>query len=299
MAMLEQAKLSGATHAKIQNIYSWELTKREEFESPKSEIYRPYEAEFLRLSNLDLSEETERNFVNAALGLNLVPMTTVFTHDGAERARKAGFKSIKIASYHCACIPLIDSVVDFAYELVISTGGAEWQEIEKTSNHLKSRLFRNVTLLHATTAYPNQISNVNLGRMEILKEFGFAVGFSDHSDTRNKSEANLASMAALALGAETIERHFTILPQSLTKDGIVSLNPFEFAELAKFAMLKNPEESQIILENLPAPMIEGLRSPTLIPSLEEIRNKKYYMSRFASVHDGSYCHSHETCFHMI
>lgn len=124
--MINQAKNSGFTHGKIQGLYSNELTKREEFENPDSKFYRPFLAEFNRLSKLDLTEGDEKWFIDTCIDVGIIPMITVFTHSGAERAKKTGFKSIKIASYDCSSLPLIESVATYADEIVVSTGATSW-----------------------------------------------------------------------------------------------------------------------------------------------------------------------------
>ena len=95
--MIISAKDSGATHGKLQGLYSSELTDRERFNLSDNSTYRPYKTEFERLKTLDLSPEIELWFVDKCKSLDLIPMITVFTHLGVERARNAGFRSIKIA----------------------------------------------------------------------------------------------------------------------------------------------------------------------------------------------------------
>lgn len=279
--MLHAAKESGATHAKIQGLYSHELTFRPEFENPSGFYFRPYAAELDRLSKLDLDEATESWFVENSLALGLIPMITVFTHTGAARAKEAGFRSIKIASYDCSSWPIIDSIMEFADELVVSTGATKWLDVARTAQKLTEFKTRgkNAGLLHARTLYPCPSELTNLNRMNALRVFGIPIGFSDHS--RPAVEGLIAAKLAMLLGAEYIERHFTILGDKETKDGPVSVNPRQLKELSEFADLTHesklnelalsPENFQLFLGN-----------SELEPSEIEMTNAKYYRGRVAS-----------------
>ena len=135
--MIISAKNNGASHAKIQGLYSHEITKRDQFELPTNRIFRPYANEVERLSKLDLSIDTEKWFVQKCNEISIIPMITVFTHMGVERAKNAGFKSIKFASYDCGSLPIISKVLEFADEIVISTGATYWNEIKSTAEYLQ------------------------------------------------------------------------------------------------------------------------------------------------------------------
>ena len=288
--MVVQAKGSGASHAKIQGLYSNEITKREEFEDPDGKLYRPFDKEVARLQNLDLSFETEKWFVKFCLENQIIPMITVFTHKGVERAKLAGFKHIKIASYDCASIPIIRKSLEFADELVISTGATYWSEIQKTAEfiHKFKKQHQEIAFLHARTIYPTQLNNFGLLKMSALEAFGFKYGLSDHTEP---SDSGLtATKIAIILGATYIERHFTILDRSETRDGPVSINPAELKELRNFFELSKMDQLKEI-------NFKDLQVTTLCDSLEpvqeEIVNRSYYRGRVASTYNGKYVFSWE------
>jgi sialic acid synthase SpsE len=161
--MVIEAKKNGATHAKIQGLYSHEITWRKEFEDKLSPIYRPYEKKVARLKELDLSFKTEKWFVQFCQSQSITPMITIFTHKVVDRAKLAGFKSIKIASYDCASKPIIKKSLEFADKIVISTGATYWQEITDTVN-LINRYKKNHKRLHFCT--PVQFIQRNLKILE-------------------------------------------------------------------------------------------------------------------------------------
>lgn len=297
--MIVAASNAGATHAKIQGIYAQELVKRDQFEndfpagaSDTHRLIRPFEPEFERLLPLTLSPEIENWFVMTCNDYEIIPMTTVFTHEGVNRARNAGFKSIKIASYDCASIPLISRVLEFCDELVISTGATSWSKVVETSELLKTQSrVSDITFLHAVTEYPNALEATRLLRMLALKTLGYEVGFSDHT---SPLESDLkASALAILLGASVIERHFTILDRALTKDGPVSVLPFELQKLNKMLIEKDRET---LMEEVGEILnIGGLLTPllSLEPSALEFKNAEYYKGRVASTYGSKIINSWE------
>jgi sialic acid synthase SpsE len=277
--MIKEAKICGATHAKIQGLYSHELVKRIQFENPKGKLFRPHANELERLHKLDLSPELEKWFVEECLEFGIIPMITVFSHVGVNRAKSAGFKSIKIASYDCDSIAIIERILNFASELVISTGATRWKDIQATANLInnKKKANQEIAFLHARTIYPNNIDEVGLLRMSALKSFGFKIGFSDH--TAPAKSKLIASKVAILLGADYIERHFTVLKRSQTKDGPVSISPRELTSLAKFSALSKPDQLKKINKN---DLKKATNCNSFEPMPEEMFNRRYYKGRVAS-----------------
>lgn len=290
LKMIKVAKANGATHAKIQGLYSSEITNRKEFNNKQNEIYRPFNVEIERIRKLELSFETEKLFVLECNRLKITPMITVFTHEGAIRAQKAGFTSIKIASYDCASLPLIKNCLKFATELVISTGATYWGEVEQTARylHIHKKPEQKIAFLHARTIYPTPLNQVGLARMLALRFFGFDIGFSDHS--MPEQTELIASKFAITLGANYLERHFTILDRDLTKDGPVSINPSDLNELSRFSQMDSAYKYSSLLNY---DLNEILHLDSLEPTKSEIINRKYYRGRVASLKNGQYVFSWE------
>ncbi len=282
--MILEAKESGASHAKIQGLYSSELTNRPEFEpenQKEGSLLRPYQAEFDRLAKLDLTLESESNFVEACKQAGIIPMTTVFTHLGLDRALKAGFKNFKIASYDCASRALISRILPHADELVISTGATMWNEIEMTSKLVseEKKPHTKIAFLHARTIYPTPLDKMNISRMLFLRYLGWETGLSDHS--RPEVDGLISSKLAIHLGASYVERHFTVLARTETRDGPVSITPLELQELVEFSK----KDSQVRYSELSS--INDLARISFGESELEINpteamNAKYYRGRVAS-----------------
>ena len=284
--MIDEAKDAGATHAKIQGLYSEELVYRSEYEDGSGKaggLVRPFGPETERLSGLDLSFEIEEEFVRRCAVAGITPMTTVFSHRGAERAISAGFTSFKIASYDCASLPLIGKILPHATDLVVSTGATDWKDVKNTSDFLKNEAREGtwIAFLHARTIYPTPLEEFRLPRMVSLLSFGFDVGLSDHSSPAK--DGLDASKAAIWLGASAVERHFTVLSPSETKDGPVSVNPAQLRELVAFSSADSQDQLPIIqqiLEKTP----EAMLCPSLDPDDAERVSALYYRGRVASWH---------------
>ena len=119
--------------------------------------------------------------------------------------------------------------------------------------------------------------------MNFLRQFSKRVGFSDHSLTAR--DGLIGSKAALALGADVIERHFTILEPGMTKDGPVSITPSQLNELAVFAQLEVPDRVAHMDEQFPEWRLAiGQEHRAL--SHEELLNRDYYRGRFGSQRSG-------------
>jgi N,N'-diacetyllegionaminate synthase len=293
--MILEAKQAGASHAKIQGLYSHELTKRYEFEpgnQKEGSLLRPYQAEFDRLSKLDLTLETEAHFVEECKKSAITPMTTVFTHLGLERALKAGFKSFKVASYDCASRELISRILPHADELVISTGATLWKEIELTSNLVakEKKSHTRVAFLHARTIYPTPLDEMNISRMLFLRYLGWETGLSDHSQPQ--VDGLIASKLAIHLGATFVERHFTVLARTETRDGPVSITPNELRELHNFS-LQDPLMRYRELAEINNLARVCFGKSDLEIDAREVTNAKYYRGRVASWHGSKQIYSWE------
>ena len=218
--MVEAAAKNGATHGKIQTIYANDLSFRPEFEQGLEVdgetlcIQRPYRAEYDRLKGLEISEAETREFIRICRDSGLIPITTCFNRSQVDPLSALGFDVIKVASYDCASFPMLRELAAKFDALFISTGATYDSEIEHAAQLLADTDFG---FLHCVTIYPTPLEEMHLARMDYLRTLAPRVGFSDHSLVSR--DGVMASKAALHLGAEIIERHFTILEADQTRDG--------------------------------------------------------------------------------
>lgn len=286
---------NGADYVKIQAIRSRELTHRKRFDEGQTDlngnikiIKRPFQQEFNRLRKLDLSLETEFWFVQECRRAGILPMTTAFTLNAADEIKNMGYEAIKIASYDCSSYSLLKKVKKYWDKVFVSTGSTYDNEIEKAASILND--VQEFHLLHCVTIYPTPLSEQNLKRLDFLRNFTNYIGFSDHSLV--SKDGLIASKIALALGAISIERHFTILEKDQTKDGPVSITPKLLKELSEFSKLSREEMMQILKYEYPNWEI-SLGNIRRKLSDEELLNRDYYRGRFASKIDGKIVYNWE------
>jgi N,N'-diacetyllegionaminate synthase len=281
--ILHQAAENGADYVKIQSIRAKELAPRERFEQgavgPDGvmvTIKRPYAPELERMRRLELSLDDEAWFVDECLRAGVRSMTTVFTRAAAAEVRDLGFDAVKIASYDCASFPLLRDVRRWWSQVVVSTGATYDAEIERAAAEMRSGPF---IFLHCVTIYPTPLHELHLKRMSWLRRFAPQVGLSDHSHVAR--DGIWASKIALALGADCIERHFTVLGAEDTKDGPVSITPPHLRDLRAFADRPRQERMEIVRREYTGweQALGRIRRPLSPP---ELVNRDYYRGRFAS-----------------
>ncbi|MDP6125479.1 MAG: N-acetylneuraminate synthase family protein, partial [Candidatus Latescibacteria bacterium] len=186
----------------------------------------------------------------------------------------------KVASPDCASFVMLEELKTAFKRVIISTGMMYDNEIAQAAKIMGDTEF---AFLHCVSIYPTPLNKLHLARMEWLRGFTSTVGFSDHSLVDR--DGILASVAALAFGANIIERHFTLLPRGETRDGPVSINPEELGELVGFAAMKPSPVLEWCQSNIPSlSEVEGTANREMTDG--ELLNRDYYRGRFASSVDG-------------
>ena len=280
---IECAK-NGADVIKLQYMAPDKLSFRPQFENGLSEknkilsIKRPYKIEWDRLNKLVIKKNHLKKFIKLCKSLKKEPAITCFSRQDVDEIKNLGFQTIKIASYDCASFQLLREVKKKFKKIIISTGATYDNEIQKASSILKGK---DIVFLHCVTIYPTPLKKINLDRINFLKKFSKKVGFSDHSLGYIK-DRNLASMAAIYMGAEYVERHITIMDKEKTKDGKVSIKPEDIKILKEFSMLTKKKQFSYLKQNFNFNLnqLKGKKFREL--SEEEILNRDYYRGRFVS-----------------
>lgn len=181
-------------------------------------------------------------------------LSTGFDIESVNFLSKLGQKTFKVPSGEITNLPYLRNLARKSDNVILSTGISTLGEIESALDVLLSTgIKRNqVTILHCTSDYPASMNDVNLKAMtSIATSFGVAVGYSDHT---NGIEIPIA---AVALGATIIEKHFTVDRRMLGPDHKASIEPSELT-----AMIKAVRNIEIALG-------DGIKKPTL----GELKNK--------------------------
>lgn len=173
-----------------------------------------------------LNEEDEITLKQYVESKGMIYLSTPFSRAAANRLEKMGVLAYKIGSGECNNYPLIEHIASFRKPMIVSTGMNDIESVKKTVDILEKY---NVpySLLHCTNLYPTPAHLVRLGGMQELQETfpNAVIGLSDHTVNNN------ACLAASALGASILERHFTDSKDRPGPDILCSMDPKELKEL--------------------------------------------------------------------
>lgn len=154
--------------------------------------------------------------------------STPFDLSAVDFLHKYDMPAFKIASYEINDIPLIKKTAKENKPIIISTGLASLSDIELAVNTCKSEGNDKIVLLKCVSEYPTPYEDINLSTMINMKDtFGCTVGLSDHS------LGSCVSIAAVALGARIIEKHFTLSRKDGGADAGFSMEPKEFGQMVE------------------------------------------------------------------
>lgn len=222
------AAATGADAIKVQTYTadSLALDVDNEFFGPKREGLwkgiRPYDL----YKEAALPYEWHRVIQKEAAEHGLIFFSSPFDHDAVDFLESLEVPLYKIASFEITDIPLIKYTASKRKPMIISTGVANTDDISRALEACRSVGNDDITLLKCTSQYPAEISDANLATLSDLKErFQVKIGLSDHT------MGFTVPMAAVALGATVVEKHF-ILDRSLGgADSSFSMEPNEFEQM--------------------------------------------------------------------
>ena len=178
------------------------------------EAYTPWEWHY------ELKELAEK--------LGLVFFSTPFDKTAVDFLEKLDVPVYKIASFEITDIPLIEYAASKGKPMIISTGIATLCDIQDAVNVCKRVGNDQIVLLKCTSSYPAPIEDANLMTIPNMKEtFNCTIGLSDHT------LGITVPIAAVALGAKVVEKHFILSKDIDSPDKAFSLTPDEFAQMAK------------------------------------------------------------------
>jgi N-acetylneuraminate synthase/N,N'-diacetyllegionaminate synthase len=161
-------------------------------------------------------------------GRGIMFLSTPFDYFSVDLLDSLGVPLFKVASGELVNHPFLAYVASRGKPMLLSTGMASLGEVEEALAVVRGAGCEQVTLLHCTSAYPAPVEEANLRAMVTMRRaFGVPVGYSDHTPGIE------AAVAAVALGAEVIEKHFTLSRDLEGPDHKASLEPGELAALVR------------------------------------------------------------------
>ncbi|MCB0420791.1 MAG: N-acetylneuraminate synthase [Bdellovibrionales bacterium] len=249
--MIDAAAAAGADIVKFQTFKTEKLVsktaKKAEYQQQNSAVE---ETQYEMLKKLEISEAAHIELIRYCKERGIEFLSTAFDLDSLKFLKELGLRLFKVPSGELTNYPLLKSVGAFNLELIVSTGMANLGEVEQAVNTLvEAGTDRNhITILHCNTEYPTPLKDVNLSAMMSIKDgLKLRIGYSDHT------LGITVPIAAVALGATVIEKHFTLDRELEGPDHRASLLPGELrdmvtaireVELCMGDGIKRPSESE-------------------------------------------------------
>ena len=244
--LVDKAVWAGADCIKFQTFNSKNLVSKN---AQKAEYQKKTtdssENQLDMLKKLELSKEQFTELRNYCNQKGIMFLSTPFDLESIDFLASIGVKTWKIPSGEITNYPFLRAIGQRKESVIMSSGMCTLEEVRDAVNVLKEFGTTDITLLHCTTEYPAPYDSVNLKAMLTLqKEFGYKVGYSDHT---NGIEI---PVAAVALGATVIEKHFTLDKNMEGPDHKASLEPEELRQMI------------LSIRNVEAAIGDGVKQPS-------------------------------------
>lgn len=199
------------------------------------------------LRRLELTPSMHDELIAEAAIRGIEFISTAFDEESVDLLAAKGLKRFKVPSGEITNLTYLRRIASLADDVIISTGMATLEEIGAALAVFEAGGVRRdqITVLHCTTEYPAPMADVNLLAMQtIAREFGVQVGYSDHT------QGIEVAVAAVALGATIIEKHFTLDRSLPGPDHKASLEPGQLAAMV------------VAIRNIEQAMGDGVKSPS-------------------------------------
>ena len=186
--------------------------------------------QYKMLKSLELNDDFHRTLINHCRDKKIKFISSPFDFDSISYLNQFNLDFFKIPSGEITNYPYLKKLSKIGKPIILSTGMSNLKEIKDAMNVLLSgNLNKNkIFILHCNTSYPTNMEDVNLLAMDTIKnEFNVKVGYSDHTLGFE------VSIAAVALGADVIEKHLTLDRKMPGPDHFASLEPLEFEQMVK------------------------------------------------------------------
>lgn len=255
--LIDAAADAGADYVKFQTFKAEKLVSKQ----AEKAVYQQQNmqgdqntSQFDMLKKLELSEADHHTLIAYCNRRNIRFLSTAFDEESIDLLEKNRIDLYKIPSGEITNLPYLQKIASLHKPVIISTGMCTMQEIKEAVQVMTDGGTgkAEITVLHCNTEYPTPFADVNLKAMlTIQQELNVAVGYSDHTTGIE------VPIAAVALGATVIEKHFTLDREMDGPDHKASLEPHELKAMVQ--AIRNIELA--------------LGSSIKIPSASELKNK--------------------------
>lgn len=248
--LIDVAADAGVDYVKFQTFKSEKLVSKnaEKASYQKENTGDSSESQLKMLQKLELSETDHLELIAYCKSKNIKFLSTAFDVESIDFLNKLNIDLFKIPSGELTNYPYLEKIGSLEKPIIISTGMATLDEIGQAMAVLlrNGALRHQITILHCNTEYPTPMEDVNLNAMETIAEtYSVAIGYSDHTLGIE------VPIAAVALGATVIEKHFTLDKTLPGPDHKASLEPSELKAMVK--AIRNIEDALGDEEKEPTP----------------------------------------------
>jgi len=237
--LIDIAVEAGADAVKFQTFKAENLvTKSADKADYQKQTTDESESQFEMIKKLELDFDIHKKLINYCKEKDIMFLSTPFDHESIDLLNELQLQIFKIPSGEITNLPYLRHIGLLNKKVFLSTGMSNLQEVGDALTVLinSGTLKENITVLHANTMYPTPMEDVNLNAMQTIhKEFGVAVGYSDHTLGIE------VDIAAVAMGASIIEKHFTLDKAMDGPDHKASLEPDELK--AMVSAIRNIEKA--------------------------------------------------------
>lgn len=225
--LVKAAKRSGADVVKFQSFKADKICDVDLEEIKKVEgITGGSKSSYLMYKNLELSEADHHVLQKVANEEGIMFASSVFDFETVDFLDALEVPFFKVSSGDVTFVPLLRKVAETGKPIILSTGMATLTEVLEACDICRDAGNDNLVLLHCNSDYPPKPDEINLKAMDVMRSASkLLVGFSDHTKGYN------VALAAVAMGANVIEKHFTLDNNADGPDHQLSLNPEDFRKM--------------------------------------------------------------------
>lgn len=229
--LIDVASKAGANAVKFQTFKTNKLvTKKSKKAKYQKKLSNKSESQYEMLKRYELSKNDHKELIKYCNLKKITFLSSPFDHESIDLLDSLGINTFKIPSGELTNLPYLRHIGRLNKKIILSTGMSYLSEVSSAVNVLTTSGTKksNITILHANTEYPTPIEHANLNAMVNMGEnLGLKYGYSDHT------KGIEICIAACALGARCIEKHFTIDKNLEGPDHNASLDPVELFNMVK------------------------------------------------------------------
>jgi N-acetylneuraminate synthase len=227
LKLIDAAKASGADAVKFQTFRADRLAVRS---APKAQYQErtttEAESQFVMLERLQLDADAHRRLIEHCQKVGIQFLSSPFDQGSADLLAAMDMPIYKVPSGEITNLPFLEHLARKNRPMILSTGMSTLEEVEEAVRTIRDAGVTELTLLHCVTEYPAPYAEINLRAMQTLKSaFDLPVGYSDHTPGIE------IAIAAVAMGAVVIEKHFTLDRSLPGPDHAASLEPAELKQM--------------------------------------------------------------------